>query len=509
MIAMKVRKIPYKKVLLWSLGSCGLLIFLICMYGQPTFHWTRAASIISYMSEKQVSELNCLSRTHKLLNQKNLQKFAMSAKLDKAWRQYGEMHRLCSNGKNLKNVFLNRQQENNTCKYLVFLEPRYGLGNRILALVSAFMYALATDRVLLIEPKKLLEQLLCEPFPGSHWLLPRDFPTATIAKSPTLGAAIKAGYRNMDVVNLHLEHTHDWGDDEFLCDNTHQFLKDIRWLGWTSNQYYVSQLFMIPSLWERLDPLFPSKTEVFPQLARLILLPRNDVWKHIEHVYQDYDLDSMVQVGVQVRTLHRKNSEAFDPVIHKQIVDCLLMHKVLPDAKTQGNLSELPGIFPTKHGAWQVTEISVLVASLQVKYYDELKAFYRDNPSVHVHMVSHLGHQDKSVHQAHFAFLEMWLLSFSNVIATSAFSTFGYVAQGIGGLQPLILNIMGENSEHDGQPLCTVGQSSEPCTQFPLKPFCKATNTTVEHQNWISQHLNACQDDAGGLQLVESVKGPQ
>ncbi len=132
----------------------------------------------------------------------------MSAKLDKAWRQYGEMHRLCSNGKNLKNVFLNRQRENNTCKYLVFLEPRYGLGNRILALVSAFMYALATDRVLLIEPKKLLEQLLCEPFPGSHWLLPRDFPTATIAKSPTLGAAIKAGYRNMDVVNLHLEHTH-------------------------------------------------------------------------------------------------------------------------------------------------------------------------------------------------------------------------------------------------------------------------------------------------------------
>lgn len=121
----------------------------------------------------------------------------------------------------------------------------------------------------------------------------------------------------------------DWGDDEFLCDNTHQFLKDIRWLGWTSNQYYVSQLFMIPSLWERLDPLFPSKTEVFPQLARLILLPSNDVWKHIEHVYQDYDLDSMVQVGVQVRTLHRKNSEAFDPVIHKQIVDCLLMHKVV------------------------------------------------------------------------------------------------------------------------------------------------------------------------------------
>jgi hypothetical protein len=121
----------------------------------------------------------------------------------------------------------------------------------------------------------------------------------------------------------------DWGDDEFLCDNTHQFLKDIRWLGWTSNQYYVSQLFMIPSLWERLDPLFPAKTEVFPQLARLILLPRNDVWKHIEHVYQDYDLDSMVQVGVQVRTLHRKNSEAFDPDIHKQIVDCLLMHKVV------------------------------------------------------------------------------------------------------------------------------------------------------------------------------------
>ncbi len=65
MIAMKERKIPYKKVLLWSLGSCGLLIFLICMYSQPTFHWTRAASIISYMSEVWISYqwISCIAAT--------------------------------------------------------------------------------------------------------------------------------------------------------------------------------------------------------------------------------------------------------------------------------------------------------------------------------------------------------------------------------------------------------------------------------------------------------------
>lgn len=40
------------------------------------------------------------------------------------------------------------------------------------------------------------------------------------------------------------------------------------------------------------------------------------------------------------------------------------------------------------------------------------------------------GVQDGSRHQSEIAFVEMWLLSFSDVLVISAYSTFGYVPQG-------------------------------------------------------------------------------
>jgi hypothetical protein len=42
----------------------------------------------------------------------------------------------------------------------------------------------------------------------------------------------------------------------------------------------------------------------------------------------------------------------------------------------------------------------------------------------------HQGRQDYTVQQAQIAFVEMWLLSFSDVLLTSPYSTFGYIPQG-------------------------------------------------------------------------------
>uniref|UniRef100_J3MCB2 Fucosyltransferase n=1 Tax=Oryza brachyantha TaxID=4533 RepID=J3MCB2_ORYBR len=63
------------------------------------------------------------------------------------------------------------------CRYLVSISYR-GLGNRILAAASAFLYALLTDRVLLIDPSNEMDDLFCEPFPRTTWLLPPGFPLA-------------------------------------------------------------------------------------------------------------------------------------------------------------------------------------------------------------------------------------------------------------------------------------------------------------------------------------------
>lgn len=74
------------------------------------------------------------------------------------------------------------------CKYIFGKTAGGGLGNQMLALVSAFLYALLTDRVLMLEPQdNLMAQILCEPFEGEEgrnalsWLLPgiRDLPMAT------------------------------------------------------------------------------------------------------------------------------------------------------------------------------------------------------------------------------------------------------------------------------------------------------------------------------------------
>ena len=45
-------------------------------------------------------------------------------------------------------------------------------------------------------------------------------------------------------------------------------------------------------------------------------------------------------------------------------------------------------------------------------------------------LYSSQGVQDGSQHQSQIAFVEMWLLSFSDVLVISAYSTFGYVPQG-------------------------------------------------------------------------------
>ncbi|AQK49424.1 Galactoside 2-alpha-L-fucosyltransferase [Zea mays] len=62
------------------------------------------------------------------------------------------------------------------CRYLVSISYR-GLGNRIIAAASVFLYALLTDRVLLVDSSNEMGELFCEPFPDTTWLLPwRSFP---------------------------------------------------------------------------------------------------------------------------------------------------------------------------------------------------------------------------------------------------------------------------------------------------------------------------------------------
>jgi xyloglucan fucosyltransferase len=92
------------------------------------------------------------------------------------------------------------------CNYLIMVDGAFGLGNHFLSLISAFTYALATDRVFLIDSRSLFAKLLCDPFPGSSWLLPVDFPYEEVATAPAFIHAIGSEFRDVDLLCLHLEH---------------------------------------------------------------------------------------------------------------------------------------------------------------------------------------------------------------------------------------------------------------------------------------------------------------
>jgi xyloglucan fucosyltransferase len=97
------------------------------------------------------------------------------------------------------------------------------------------------------------------------------------------------------------------------------------------------------------------------------------------------------------------------------------------------------------------------------------------------------------------AWAEMYLLSLTDVLVTSAWSTFGYVAQGLGGLRPWILYKTENDTAPD--PPCRRAMSMEPCFHAPPFYDCKAkkgidTGTLVPH-------VRHCEDISWGLKVVD------
>ena len=132
----------------------------------------------------------------------------ISTVLQEEWMRYRDMHKKCTKSKNLTRALLfdnikNMKMKNkspqfvyanddgcleddqiegyNSCNYLTYLEGMEGLGNRLLSLASAWVYAMLTDT------RRRMPELLCEPYGlDSSWVLPDDFLYSTIR--PSIGS---------------------------------------------------------------------------------------------------------------------------------------------------------------------------------------------------------------------------------------------------------------------------------------------------------------------------------
>ena len=179
------------------------------------------------------------------------------------------------------------------CAYIVSISYS-GLGNRILAAASAFLYALLTDRVLLVDPSNEMGELFCEPFPDTTWLLPWSFPLWNFGfdTPERYGRMREHGVLRTDAINggsplaaaempafayVHLHNDATVEDNYFFCDDDQRLLRRIQWLVMRTDSYIVPGLFLVQAFQDELDLMFSERDAVFHHIGRYLFHPNNHV----------------------------------------------------------------------------------------------------------------------------------------------------------------------------------------------------------------------------------------
>ncbi|WOK92209.1 galactoside 2-alpha-L-fucosyltransferase-like [Canna indica] len=452
-------------------------------------------------------EASCLSRYQSALFWKS-SNHTPSPYLLQRLRSYESLHKKCAPNTELYNKSIEQLRSNHStgpleCNYVVWMASD-GLGNRMISLTSAFLYALLNNKVLLVDLPEDMKGLFCEPFPDTTWVLPSvDFP---IKNLKSVWAFEKDPYRYGDMLKnkvlstdlstsnaslpaylyLHLIHANDDFDKMFYCEDDQILLQKFPWLLLRSNQYFVPALFLIPEFEKELNLLFPERTSIFHLLGRYLFHPSNSVWGYITRYYEAYLANAKERLGMQIRILGN-----VDFAKHASyIINCALSSKLLPDVDLKDSApSNLTEVKPK----------AVLVTSLNSGYFERLRDMYYEHATttgdvIGVYQPSHEEeqHTEKLNHNMK-ALAEIYLLSLSDALITSRFSTFGYVAQGFGGLRPWLL------VRPDAKNVCLHSVTMEPCFHFPPSYDCKARRKA--DLATLAPFLGHCEDFPNGIKL--------
>lgn len=252
---------------------------------------------------KRLDGNSCLSRYQSVLYRKS-SPHKPSSYLVAKLRSYEELHERCGPhtrlyNRAMKQIKSGQIDSSSECNYVIWVAS-CGMGNRILSITSAFLYALLTNRVLLINEEPEMEDLFCEPFPNASWILPNDFPFkdqfdsfkqnyAYSYGNMLKKKAITASMESLpSYLHLYLSHDYDHHDKLFFCNQDQTLLRKIPWLIMKSNVYFLPSLFLISSFEEELNKLFPDKETVFHHLGRYLFHPSNLVWGQITGYYKQY-----------------------------------------------------------------------------------------------------------------------------------------------------------------------------------------------------------------------------
>ncbi|VVA91269.1 unnamed protein product [Arabis nemorensis] len=454
-------------------------------------------------------EDSCLSRYHKSSLYRKTLPYKPSQSLVSKLRSYEMLHKRCGPGTDAYKKATNLlghgdvRISGDECRYVVWT-PMFGLGNRILSLVSMFLYALLTERVILVDQRKDITDLFCEPFPGTSWLLPLDFPLTdqldsfNRKHSRCYGTMLKNHAINSTTIpsHLYLDIFHDSRGQDYLffCEENQAFLGKVSWLVTKSNLYYVPSLWLIPSFRTELIKLFPQKDTVFHHLSRYLFHPTNQVWGMVTRSYNAYLSRADETLGIQVRVFG--TPAGYFQHVMDQILSCTQREKLLPELDTEQVTTNTSRSKKLK---------AVMVTSLHPEYSNNLKNMFWERPSstgeiIEVYQPSgeRVQQTDKKLHDQK-ALAEIYLLSLTDKLVTSTRSTFGYIAQGLGGLKPWILYEPRNRKAPD--PPCVRAMSMEPCSLTLKAPLSSCQAKTIK----MSPFVRYCEDRIRGLKLVDEI----
>ncbi|KFK41886.1 hypothetical protein AALP_AA2G185000 [Arabis alpina] len=405
---------------------------------------------------------SCLSRYEASLYRKE-STFKQSSYLDHRLQRYEDLHRRCGPFTRLYNLTVEKLKSGDRsdggvsdCSYVIWLNSNDELGNRMLSLASAFLYALLTNRVLLVQPGVDMADLFCEPFPNTSWFLPLEFP-------------LKSQFNDFDKQSLRRDSgnttfvyrrlVRDFNDQQklFFYKESQVLLEETTWLVMKADSYFVPSLFSISSFEQELEKLFPEKETVFYFLTQHLFHPTNVVWGLVTRYYHSYLARADQRIGIHIGVSDNGN-DLFQHLV-EQILACGIRHKLLPEVVKQRHL-------PSSQVLNRKTR-AVFISSSSPGYFESIRDVYWENPTVMGEIISVHKPSDKEYQKTQSnmenrrALTEIYLLSCADVlVVTSSWSSLVEVAYGLGGLKPWVLNKAENGTSHD--PYCVRAKSMEP-----------------------------------------------
>ncbi|CAM6092258.1 unnamed protein product [Calypogeia fissa] len=432
--------------------------------------------------------------------------------------EYSKLHRACIQASgDLTTLFLSKNPETG-CKFLI-AEAGNGLGNRITWMVSNLMYAILTQRALLVDPRSLIPSLMCEPFLGSSWAAPTEFPFADLR--PDLWQTTNDFLATMDNFKVYERNGTDailvnaaraddnWGPvSQFYCPAEQSIYAKVRWITLGGCLYFLPGLFAIPTFQPVLQSIFKDKNPL-THLLRSSMLPQDLVWARTRRVEEVYLQNKHQMVGVHVR-YHGGYDEYNDHhiLVNSNVKGCLVENGILPKI-SHFSLWKLFTSTPKPSSGIAVLFISSLYDSLFDDYkimYPQDKAISKISPvsqeAVSLVHLSSEGQQLPGFEIDSQALVEILCLSFSDVLLTSPVSTFSQVAQAYGGLKPWIISFEVQAEKHS--PACQKGKSTDGCYQGGGLIYNCPNDPSVDKLQ-IMKHVSSlrpCEDGSSGVQII-------